>query len=265
MSQTTPPHQVRQGQPGERLDTLLRTTSPHGWWALAFIAAFVGAWLAWACIATIPQQVSFTATVNAAVYTRLISAPAAGEVQGDAAEIGREVTSGQPLGQIVTPEGKTVEVRASADGKVSNVQVQQGQWVDIGAEMGRILVQPDLAKGISFVTYLPLSTIARTPMGSDVTVTVSDPITGYSYSALGTITAIGEVPASTDTMYSSSQSTALTDQWVADSGGTPYALEINVVGWDEQAAGFEPAGGQVATVVRTYAESRPISIIFGGN
>lgn len=262
-SATRPDATARPGRASADIDGLLRTTSPRGWWALATLAIIIAIALLWSIFAWIPQQVTFTATVNAERYTTQVTSPARGKLTFPTTNSSPDVTAGQVLGTVTTSEGKAIPVVAPVAGQLTGNYGQAGQVVEDGQLLARILSTPDLAQGIALTSYLPASSLHDLPIGSTVSVTIADPASGRSYTAPGMIAYVASTPSDRSIMTGTSLSDALVDDWLAAANGTAYAVGIGISGWNPSAAGFIPTGGQVATVMRTYDQVHPLSIIFG--
>ncbi len=263
MSATAPTTANRPEGTAADIDGLLRTTSPRGWWALVMIAAIIVAALLWSILASIPLQVSFTATVNAELYTTQVTSPERGRLTFPVPATSPKVSAGQILGHVTNSAGVAVPVTAPVDGQLTGNYGQAGEVVENGQLLARILTIPNLAEGISVAAYLPASSLRDLPVGSAVVVSIEDPGTGRSHEAPGIVAYLAKTPADRKIMTGTSLSDALVNAWLAAADGSAYSVRIIIPAWDPTAAGFTPTGGQVATVLRTYGQAHPLSIIFG--
>lgn len=243
---------------------MLRTTSPHGWWALSTVIVIVVAAGLWSIFGWIPLKTSFTATINAEIYTMQVTAPTSGTLAlGDGPRL-PDVATGDVLGTVTDETGTSVPVTAPASGALTGNYAQPGASVDRGQLLARILTPPGPGEPIVLVAYLPASQLRDIPVGSSVQVVIEDPATGRSHETEGTVAFLGSTPSDAEVMSGTSRSDALVEQWMDDAGGTPYLTGITVPAWDAEAVGFVPMGGQVASITRTYGEAHPLSILLGG-
>ncbi|MHB1137705.1 MAG: HlyD family efflux transporter periplasmic adaptor subunit [Microthrixaceae bacterium] len=243
---------------------MLRTTSPRGWWALIVVVVIVVAAGLWSIFGWIPLQTSFTATINAEIYTMQVTAPATGTLAlGDGPRL-PDVTAGDVLGTVTDETGTSVPITSPVSGALTGSYGQPGERVERGEMLARILTPPEPGQRIVLVAYLPAAQLRDMPVGSSVQVVIEDPATGRSHEAEGTVAFLGSTPADEEVMSGTSLSDALVEQWIADAGGRAYSTGITVPAWDADAVGFVPMGGQIAGITRTYGEAHPLSILLGG-
>ncbi len=242
---------------------MLRTTSPRGWWALITVVVIVAVAGLWSIFGWIPQQTSFTATINAETYTMQVTSPASGTLAlGNGPRL-PSVTAGDVLGTVTDDDGTSVTVTSPASGALTGSYAQPGERVEKGQMLARILTPPGSGAPIALVAYLPANQLRYLPVGSTVQVVIDDPATGRSHETDGTVAYLGSTPSDAEVMAGTSLSDALVEQWRDDAGGVPYSVGITVPAWDAQAVGFVPMGGQIASVTRTYGEAHPLSILLG--
>ncbi|CAN5533627.1 hypothetical protein BH10ACT3_BH10ACT3_08910 [soil metagenome] len=246
------------------VDAMLRTTSQHGWWALSAVIIVVAAAGLWSLFGWIPLKTSFTATINAEIYTLQLTAPTSGTLAlGDGPRL-PDVTAGDVLGTVTDETGTSVPVTAPVSGALTGNYAQSGERVDRGQLLARILTPPEPGEPIVLVAYLPASQLRDIPVGSSVQVVSEDPASGRSHETEGTVAFLGSTPSDAEVMSGTSLSDALVDEWMDDAGGTPYSTGITVPAWDADAVGFVPMGGQIASITRTYGEAHPLNILLGG-
>lgn len=261
---TAAPSQAPPRRSAGDVDAMLRTTSPHGWWALCTVIVVVVAAGLWSIFGWIPLTTSFTATINAETYTMQLTAPTSGTLAlGDGPRL-PDVSAGDVLGTVIDDTGTSVPVTAPVSGALTGNYAQPGERVERGQLLARILMPPEAGEPIVLVAYLPASQLRDMPVGSSVQVVIEDPATGRSHETEGTVVFLGSTPSDAEVMSGTSLSDALVEQWLDDAGGTPYAAGITVPAWDADAVGFEPMGGQIADITRTYGEAHPLSILLGG-
>lgn len=249
----------------ESLDRVLTTTRPAGWWALAVVAVLLVATLAWSLIATLPQHASLTGVVNAETYTVSVPAPATGVFEGLKTTNVGEVPVGGSLGVINQwVSGVPKEVVAPVSGQIQVADVSQGAFVSLGTQLGTMLEQPQPSRGIDLVTFAPMPSLGFFPLGSKVSVAITDPVSLRTYSSSAVVYQVGRVPATPSVLQASSNSSGLTQQWLQSGSGQVYRISLVLRGWDQKKAGFIPVGGAIVSLSRVYANVHPITIVFGG-
>lgn len=268
---TTPqPGAPRPSSP-ESLDSIIKTTSPRGWWALWAITGAVVAVLIWSVVATIPQQKSASGVVNDFAYSHDITATTAGIFDGATGAVStagsqlRSVTAGDPLGTITPYDGSPpVPVTAPVSGTMTAIYVALGEGVEPGTVLGRMQAEVDAATPLAITAWVPLSTAGMLTEGSEAVATIDDLSTGSTVSVPVTIAGIADTPATLQSMSALIGNPTLAEEWLNAAGGQPYRIDVtlDLSTWPEGTP--YPALGAVVTIVATYAEVHPIEILFGG-
>lgn len=261
----SPAGPARQSSP-ESLDQLIETTRPRGWLALWAIAGAVLIAIVWSVVATIPQQVTATGVVSSFAYTVDVTATASGIITFSR-DLERDASEGQEIATITPYDGgEPVVVPAPMAGRISTIYVNEGQGVEPGTTIAKMVVPTDPTLGIATVTYVPASQALRYTEGDTALVTVTDLSTARTTTADAEIAQVANSPSSIEGMTNISGSASLAEQWMQESGGAPFRILLRIEGWDEAAEGQEPpAAGQVVQIVNTYSYIHPIEMLFGGN
>jgi hypothetical protein len=246
------------------LENVLQTTRPRGWWALAVITVIIVVSTIWACVAKIPQTTSATGVVNALVYSYTITAPATGSLMltGTA---GGVVTSGTPVGTITAVDGSTVPINALISGEITAVSYPQGSFVELGVSLLTVSIQASSSSPVKIIAFVGESAMLKYPLGATVEISATDVVTGRSIYATATVVAEGSTPSAESSLNDvNGGSTSLSQKWISESSGYPYALFLQSSDWPLGDSGFTPSGGQVVSITRTYDSVHPISQLFGG-
>ena len=248
----------------EALDEVIRTTRPRLWWALGAIAALVVAILAWAVLATVPQQVSVRGVVAAGDLLRVVPAPSAGSVEFRA-DSGSVVAVGEPIA-VITPftGGSAQTIDAPVAGTIQTIAVSQGSGVEPGMTLATILQPPAPGSGIMVKTFVNAALAQRFAVGQSAQVFVIDLQSGQRSMAQARIESIDDVPSTQAGIATATGSAEIAEQFLSDSQGVPYRVILRITDelTDAQLDALQP--GELLQIVRTYAEPRPIQILFGG-
>jgi len=121
----------------ERLDEIVRITTPGGWLALLGGVAIVLAALAWALFGSVTTTVPGSAVVIPSGGISQVPAVAAGAVRAVRVAPGQTVRAGQVVAVTAGPTG-TVPLRAPVAGTVLAVSVGVGGYVQAGTAVAVI-------------------------------------------------------------------------------------------------------------------------------
>jgi len=246
------------------LENVLQTTRPRGWWALSVITVIIVVSTIWACVANIPETTSATGVVNSLVYSYTITAPATGSVKLTGIT-GGVVTAGTPVGTITAVDGTTVSINAQISGEITAVSYPQGSFVELGASLLNVSIQASSSSPVQIIAFIGESAMLKYPLGATVEISATDVVNGRSIYATATVVDEGSTPSADSALNDvNGGSTSLSQKWMSDSSGYPYALFLESKDWPMGDSGFIPSGGQVVSITRTYDTVHPISQLFGG-
>ena len=262
-------------QSPDKLDCMLKVTSPLSWLGILCGAVLAVILIVWSVCGRIPQTVSATGFLVSSYHTNTVFCSAAGQVTGIQVEVGDALQEGDVILTITDTKGREIEVRSGQEGIVSEVLVQQGGLVTPNQEIMRI--SPETENALSVVCYVDLGTAKRLRKGMEARIYPSSLDSGkYGY-------LLGEV-TNMDSYVSSN--TAINELLGAD-GQMAYALTANgpvvavccrLANDARNASGYafsspnarqaEVSGGEQAAVQLVLEEDAPISKVFpslGGN
>lgn len=246
------------------LENVLQTTRPQGWWALAVATIMIISATVWAFVAEIPQTVTSIGVVDALVYSYDVTAPAAGTVQYTGIK-GGIVSAGESLGSVMTPDGKNIPIIVQRSGEVTSVGFSQNAFVQLGATLLTVTSEASTTSPVEIVAFIGESAMVLYPMGATVEISSTDVVSGRTVYATATIVAEGSTPSMQSTLNDTNGNLAsLTNQWLEESSGYPYALFLESKDWPMGDSGFIPRGGQIVSISHTYDTVHPITQLFGG-
>lgn len=249
----------------EALDEVIKTTKAHGWWALWAITVAVVAALIWSFVATLPTQATATGVIPSFLYSTAITSPAEGKLALNL-DIGRNIKKGEPLASVQPYDGSpAVTIDAPEDGQVVGIYVGEGDSVELGTKIALLVSQPDTAKGVDVVTFLPASSALNFTEGQTAQITVTNVATSDSTVVDATIVHIATIPASLSDMETISGSATASQQWLEESDGSPYLVSLIIEKWPTDNKALTPEAGQIVAITNTYGSAHPISMLFGGS
>ncbi len=257
----------------EALDAVIHTTRPRAWWALTAIAVAVAAVIVWSVTATVPQQVSVRGVVAAGDLLRVVPASASGSVtynvqSGDTVTAGSIIATIQPFPTPNAPNAPNAPVDinliAPVAGTVQTIFLSQGSGVEQGTAVLSLLQPLTEATGVLVKTFVPANLAVRFTVGDTAQVLITNVQTGQSEGATATIEAIDDVPSTLAGIATATGSLEIAQQFASSSEGVPYRVVLRItddISTTQQTA-LQP--GELLEIIHTYANPRPIQILFGG-
>lgn len=138
--------------PSNRLDQLLRVTSPRGWLALIGLVAVVAAVVLYALMGRVATTVSGTGLLLPPGGLVHLDATVAGRVSAVSARAGSPIATGEEIATITDRRGEEVSVVSTLRGHVTEVLVNEGNVVVPGNQLA--VVEP-LTELATAVVYFP--------------------------------------------------------------------------------------------------------------
>ena len=247
----------------ERLDQVIETTKPRGWWALIATAVAVVLVAIWACLANLPEQVSGQGVVSQFLYSDVVASPVDGVVQV-AGKIGNAVKKGETVATVTSfSDGVTTPILASADGQLNTVSFVNGQGVSAGDELYTLNIAPDPAQGVIVVAFLPFSDATSFSVNESVEVSVVGVASGISSQATATILSVGKTPSTLDSMTLESGSASIAQRWLTEASGSPYRVILKLEGTTTAGGKNGLQAGELVKITNTYGTIHPIELLFG--
>ena len=255
---------ARQQVHRDDLENLLETTKPRSWWAAAFVTVVIVAVGVWSFVANVPQTASAVGVLNALVYSYDIPAPSAGTVVFEGVSNGA-VTNGATIATITATDGTQTKVTAPMPGRIRSVEVAERSFEEAGETLLSIAIVPESNEPVKIITFVGASELSKFSNGASVDITAVDETTGRRIVATAEIVGIGPVPSPLDSLNAANGGiTELTNDWATASSGLPYPVFLSSTDWPAGKNGFQPFGGTVVEISRTYDTIHPIERLFGG-
>ncbi|MFF8430623.1 HlyD family efflux transporter periplasmic adaptor subunit [Streptomyces sp. NPDC016566] len=182
----------------EELDVPVRYARSGGWLALGALAVTLLAGVGWAFAGTLARTATGPGILTHAHGSFALTSTTAGQLAstGDNLVVGRTVSAGDVVAQVVTPDQDLVDVRAAASGMVTSVAVRKGQVVTTDTSLA--IAEPVSAADEPLVAalYLPPGDIEGIAVGQQVNLTVAIAAPPKYGHVRGTVASIGKAPES---------------------------------------------------------------------
>ena len=255
---------ARQNKQNTELEGILKTTSPRGWWAVGFVTIALTAVATWACVVSVPQTTKTAGVTNALVYSYQVTAPTSGKLLiidiHDA-----KVKENSEIGSITDLDGKLTKVISNKAGQVRALNAAQNQYVQLGDPILSVAVPAPAGKPVEIITFVGASDAPFFPVGGKVDIQATDTQSGRRITTTATIIAVGQVPSTSETLDDVNGGvTGLTESWMKKSSGLPFPVFLETDDWPTGENGFNPFGGLIVEVTRTYDTVKPVERLFGG-
>lgn len=169
----------------DRLDSMLRVTTPLSWIGILAAAVLAGSVVFWAFTGPLPTTVSASGFLVDSYNTNTIFSNAAGIVSQMKVEPGMSIEPGDPILEIDSVTGKLVTVYADQRGIVSRLLTEVGTEVTPSSELLRI--SPQTENDLSVICYVDMGTARQLREGMQAKIYLSSGVSGY---LVGTVTNI---------------------------------------------------------------------------
>lgn len=233
----------------DRLDSMLKVTTPLSWAGIAAAAALAAAVIFWSLAGSIPTTVSVSGFFVNSYNTNTVFSGVAGTVSHVMVEPGCVVRPGDPVVGVTCAGGEQVTVYSDQAGIVSRLLAAPGMELVPSSELLRVSPQTD--NGLSVVCYVDPATAQLLEPGMEAGISLSSG--GYGRME-GTVSNI-------DRFASSGQAvTELLGQ--AASSITQNGPVVAVTCSLRAGPDLPPAGGQQATVQITTGRCAPVAKVF---
>ena len=255
---------ARQNKQNTELEGILKPTSPRGWWAVGFVTIALTAVATWACVVSVPQTTKTAGVTNALVYSYQVTAPTSGKLLiidiHDA-----KVKENSEIGSITDSDGKLTKVISNKAGQVRALNAAQNQYLQLGDPILSVAVPAPADKPVEIITFVGASDAPFFPVGGKVDIQATDTQSGRRITTTATIIAVGQVPSTSETLDDVNGGvTGLTESWMKKSSGLPFPVFLETDDWPTGENGFNPFGGLIVEVTRTYDTVKPVERLFGG-
>jgi hypothetical protein len=242
--QTIRPNQPQTLASPERLDQLLRVTTPSGWLTLAALGLLLAAAMVWGVVGSIATTVTGQGILLHGGRVHGVVAPVAGEVSALFVAVGDTVVEGQ-LVAIVSPpnsldSAEVTRVTSAYNGRVIELRAERGSIV---APSDTLLSLEASDLPLEAIVYLPTSASANVRPGMAVQVLPAN-VAKEEYGFLrGEVRSVAAFPSTARGMALTIAHDELVDHFLA--AGPP----------------FEIRSGVLCRAAITLGEQRPLSFV----
>lgn len=176
----------------EQLDQLMQVTTPRGWLAVLGLAALMLVVGVWGIFGSIPTTIPSQGILIRGSGIQTAQAAATGQIASITVQPGDNVTPGQVIATIQTPDqAAPVEVKSTVMGRVLELRVNVGSFI----QMGTPLLSMELsAEPLLAIVYV--SPVAGKKLHAGMTVQISpSTVRKEEYGMmLGKVISVGEFP-----------------------------------------------------------------------
>ncbi len=252
----------------EQLDQLLKVTSPRGWLALVGLSVLIEVVVIWSILGSIPSTVRGQGILIRGDAVQLIDAPQSGRVSKLLVNAGDNLQVNQVVAMMTTSDGANVEIQSPRAGRVLELRVSDGAFVETGA----VLVSFELAQeDLQAVLYLPAVDGKKVQPGMEVQV-IPSTVSQQEYGVLkGRVMSVSDFPATVQGMFRVLGSNDLVQ--TLSSSGAPIEIRVElfkagtVSGYQWSSPAGPPTtlqGGTLCDGTIVLGQRRPISLVLGG-
>ena len=245
----------------ERLDEMIRITSPRSWLALAGLLAVVAALVLWAVFGSVTTTVQGTGVVIPAGGLSVVAAPQGGVVASVGAHVGGRVRAGQVVARLA--DGRAV--RSPVTGTVLSLAAQAGAYAQAGNVLA-VIAAADRAPALE--VYVPAAAAAALKPGIAVQFAPAGyPAQEFGF-LLGRVVGVSPFPAPYASVLALVGSPSLARLLTA--AAPVAAVDVSLlssgsrVAWSLPASrGLLPAPGTTGTARLILSVRRPAAFVFG--
>ena len=176
----------------DRLDSMMKVTTPLSWVGIASAAVLAIFVVFWAFTGSLPTTVSATGFLVNSYNTNTIYSNAAGTVNQIIVEPGMPIEQGDPILEINSTTGELVTIYADQRGIVSRLLTEVGMEVTPSSELLRI--SPQTENDLSLVCYVDMGTARQLQEGMQAGIYLNSGASGHM---VGIVTNIDRCVTST--------------------------------------------------------------------
>lgn len=253
----------------DRLDSMLKITSPMSWVGIAAAGVLAGVVVIWSFTGTIPTTASVPGFVVFSYNTNTLYSTAAGKIAEVLAAPGEMVSAGTPVLTVSSADGRAVDVVSDQNGIISEIFVEKGMKITPNTEIFRLSPQTENAHSVVCYVDLDLAKQLRTGMEAAVYLNAVDSgsfghmeatvtnIDNYAASEAALCEVLGQDGQMASYVLQNGPVAAVTCELLADDTTiSGYAFS------SDHGAEVPVTGGEQATVQIILDESAPISRVF---
>lgn len=250
------------------LDRLMRVTDPRGWLALIALAALVIPAVLWGVFGSIPTQVSADDGILMHVDAlHEVASQTSGIVTEVSVTTGDEVQEGQEVVRVRTDAGAEVEVVSLFSGRVVDLAIEKGMYLDPGQQVALVEVAD---KPLAAVFFVPAEQGKLLAPGMQVHVSPSTvKADEYGYMQ-GRVLAVSQFPVSEGDMLTLLEDDSLVAALSSDDDQLQVDVELvrdpttpSGFAWSSSKGPPTPViHGTLCTATFVVGEDHPANLIF---
>jgi len=250
----------------EQLDQLLKVTSPRGWLTLLGLGILVGTIFVWSISGSIPSTIHVHGILLHGDAVQLINAPQAGRVSRVVVRAGDDIRSDQLIA-VVTSDNQNVEIRSANAGRVLELRVSEGSFV----QTGTVLVSFEATQDdLGAVLYLPAIDGKKVQPGMEVQIAPST-ISQEEYGVLlGRVKSVGDYPATAQGMFRVLGSNELVQELSSQGGSLEVRIDFTKASTPTGYQWSSPSGPPMTIQGGTFCDAtiilgqlHPINLVLG--
>lgn len=256
----------------EELDQLMQITSPRSWLALLAIILLIIVGIVWGVWGRIAETTDGQGIlIRGGIDT--ISAPISGRLDDIYVRLGDSVEQGQVIARVLpTNSDELVRVESNTTGRIIEVRVAAGNFVQIGEPLVNLEPTGDVVTDIEAILFLPATEGKKVRPGMKVQViptTVRAEETGVM---LGWVRTVSEFPESQESLRRVLENDDLVTRFFQATNNAPIQVRVDLVPARDTVSGYKwssPEGGKIDIQSGTLFdaiiildEKPPIELVF---
>lgn len=256
----------------EKLDALLRVTSPVGWMGLTAMVAILSSVLLWSIFGSFMETVSGKGMLLDVGGVGIVSAPATGEVAQIYTSVGDRVEVGERVVMVTQNERSTDTFMARSDvnlsssnrevmarasqfdakrylqaineevysefrGTVDEIPVHEGMLVSAGSTLLRIR-RDEGTKEMHGVFYVPVEKGKRVEPGMTISLAPNGVDVSQAGSLVGVVSKVGDYPASIESIRTTLGNAQLADWILQSMNSAVVEISFSLVRDEDSPSGY---------------------------
>ena len=240
------------------VDSLVRVVAPRYWISLLAVGMFLAGIAVWSVFGTIENSVSGEGVLLPGGSVREVHAGADAVLQTYAVQPGDQVTTGQQLAELTLPDGSTQPVTAPIAGQVSALDAAAGQAVRTGATL---VTLAQVGAPLVAVGTIAADTANGVVVGAAVRV-VPIGLNGEGFETIaGTVTAVSDLPVSTEQLAATVGSEGLARELVSATGGAVKSVTVELAQSTSTDSGYQVSNEHGQTLQLRFGMQVGIQVI----
>lgn len=256
----------------EKLDTMLKITSPAGWMGLSAMFVIVISVVLWSIFGSFTEKAEGMGMILDSSGMGVVSAPAGGKVSRVFVYEGARVKRGNLLALITQPSAGSdtsmarsdvrlssndrdamsrvsqydakkhqqqafEEVYSDYDGIVTELDIKEGMLVGSGALVCRIRLDGE-RKDMMGIFYIPVDKGKRIEPGMTLSLAPNSVDVKQSGSLVGVVRSVGEYPASAESIRMTLGNNQLADWFLQKTGSSLVEVDFDLIPDENSSSGY---------------------------